>query len=205
MGLYARHILPLAIHLTCGAGQIRRQRALIVPEATGRVLEVGIGSGHNLAFYDRGRVARLIGLDPSPELTAMARRAARRRGAAVDLVEGSAEAIPLATASIDTVVTTFTLCSVTSAAGALDEMRRVLRPDGRLLFCEHGMAPDAGVRRWQERIEPWWARLAGGCRLTRPVAELIEQGGFRLERLDTLYLSGPPTHTFIYRGAARPD
>lgn len=201
MGFYHDRVLPLLIHLAMRQDRLAAYRRRVVPAAEGRVLEVGVGSGLNLPFYGGG-VARVIGLDPSARLLGWARES----GAAppVDLVEGSAERIPLATSSVDTIVTTWTLCSIPDARAALGEMRRVLKPAGRLLFVEHGLAPDPRVRRWQDALTPAWKHLAGGCHLNRPIAELIAGSGFRIERLETGYMPGPKPMTFMYEGAARP-
>lgn len=201
MGFYHDRVLPLLIHLAMRQDRLAAYRRRVVSAAEGRVLEVGVGSGLNLPFYGGG-VARVIGLDPSARLLGWARES----GAAppVDLVEGSAERIPLATGSVDTIVTTWTLCSIPDARAALGEMRRVLKPAGRLLFVEHGLAPDPRVRRWQDALTPAWKHLAGGCHLNRPITELIAGSGFRIERLETGYMPGPKPMTFMYEGAARP-
>ena len=189
---YDRHVLPRLIGCACGARPIQRQRAKVVPGASGRVLELGIGGGLNLAFYEPTKVASVTGVDPSDELRAKARVAPRPASLVVEILDGQAERLPFEAASFDTIVCTFTLCSVGSPASALAEARRVLKPDGRFLFSEHGLAPDAGVQRWQRRIEPIWKRLAGGCHLTRPVAASIELAGFSIETVETMYLPGAP-------------
>ena len=189
---YERHLLPRLIGCACGARPIQRQRAKVVPDARGRVLELGIGSGLNLAFYDPAKVASVTGVDPSDALRARARAAPRPAGLEVEILGGQAESLPFEPASFDTVVCTFTLCSVGSPASALAEARRVLKPGGRFLFSEHGLAPDLAVQRWQRRLEPLWKRLAGGCHLTRPVAGTIEQAGFAIESVESMYLPGAP-------------
>jgi ubiquinone/menaquinone biosynthesis C-methylase UbiE len=189
---YERHVLPHLIDCATGARPIRRQRAKIVPSASGRVLELGIGGGRNLAFYDPRQVDGVTGVDPSEGLRAKARAAPRADGLKVEILDGQAERLPFDAASFDTIVCTFTLCSVGSPTSALAEARRVLKPDGRLLFSEHGLAPDVEVQRWQRRIEPIWKRVAGGCHLTRPVAGSIEQAGFGIETVETMYLPGAP-------------
>jgi len=177
-----------------------RQR--VAGAATGRVLELGIGPALNLPFYGP-EVRSVIGIDPSPALLSMA--GARRLDVPfpVDLLEGSAEALPLDDASMDTVVTTWTLCSVPDPIRALQEAVRVLRPGGRLLFVEHGRAPELGISRWQDRITPLWRRVAGGCHLNRKIDGLISAVGFRMEQLDTGYMRGPKVMTFMYSGQAR--
>jgi ubiquinone/menaquinone biosynthesis C-methylase UbiE len=203
MGLYQDHVVPVLIDLSMRQRNLTAYRHRIVPAAEGRVLEIGVGSGRNLPFYTV-RVQRVIGLDPSSKLLSMARRALLRVVPPVEFVEGSAEAIPLADASIDTVVTTWTMCSIPDAPRALFEMRRVLQPGGRLLFVEHGRADDANVRWWQDKLTPLWKRIGGGCHLNRAIATLIEGAGFRFERLDTGYMRGPRPMTFMYEGSARP-
>jgi len=202
MGFYSDVVLPRLCDLGMRRRQLRPYRQRAVASAEGRVLEIGVGSGLNLPFYP-GAAREIVGLEPSPGMTAMARGNARRAGRSVTFVEGSAEAIPLESESIDTVVTTWTLCSVPRAEVALGEMRRVLRPTGRLLFVEHGLAPDRSVRRWQDRLTPAWRRFNGNCHLNRPIQRLVEEAGFRLERVATGYMRGPRPLSFIYEGAAR--
>jgi ubiquinone/menaquinone biosynthesis C-methylase UbiE len=170
-----------------------------VPEANGRVLEIGIGSGLNLPFYSHN-VDRLIGLDPSAKL-----RNLRPNTPSLELIEGSGEAIPLESASVDTVVTTWTLCSIPDAGRALREMHRVLRPTGRLLFVEHGRAPEPNVRWWQDHLTPAWKRIGGGCHLNRAIQSLIEDAGFQFDRFETGYMRGPKPLAFMYEGTARPS
>ena len=203
MGFYQDQILPFVIDLAMRQRNLAAYRNRVVPAAEGRVLEIGIGSGLNLPFYTR-KAERVIGLDPSPKLLSMARQAARQSMGAVEFLEGSAEAIPLADRSVDTVVTTWTLCSIPNASGALGEMRRVLKPGGRLLFVEHGRSPDPSVRRWQDVLTPVWKRIGGGCHLNRTIGALIEAAGFQFERIDTGYMRGPRPLTFMYEGSARP-
>ena len=203
MGLYQDHVLPLLIHLSMRQRNLAAYRARVVPAAQGRVLEIGIGSGLNLPYYGTA-VEQVIALDPSPKLLAMAREAARRTSIPLELIENSAEAMPLYNRSVDTVVTTWTMCSIPDVQRALGEMRRILRPGGRLLFVEHGRSSDVRVRRWQDRLTPVWRRIGGGCHLNRAVSELIENGGFRIERLETGYMRGPKPMTFMYEGSARP-
>jgi ubiquinone/menaquinone biosynthesis C-methylase UbiE len=167
------------------------------------VLEIGVGSGMNLPFY-RPPVREVLALEPAPRLVTMARSASRATKMPVSFLEASAEAIPLEEHSVDTIVTTWTLCSIPQAATALADMRRVLRPGGKLLFVEHGLAPDEGVRRWQDRLTPAWRCISGGCHLNRPIRSMIEAAGFRIDRIETGYMPGPKPMTFMYEGSARP-
>ncbi len=203
MGIYQDHVLPCLIHLTMRQRILAAYRSRVVPAAEGRVLEIGVGSGLNLPFYTE-TVQRVIGLDPSARLLSMARKVLPRVAPPVEFVEGSAEALPLEATSVDTVVTTWTMCSIPDLQRALHEMRRVLKPGGRLLFVEHGRAPDANVRWWQDTLTPAWKRIGGGCHLNRAIATLIETAGFDLERLETGYMRGPKPMTFMYEGRARP-
>lgn len=203
MGLYDRYVLPRLIDRACGIKAVGLQRQKIVPQARGRVLEIGIGSGLNLPYYDPARVERLWGLEPSAELRRMAERKAIGLAFPVEFLGLPGEQIPLADDSVDTVLVTYTLCTIPDAAAALREMRRVLRPHGRLLFAEHGRAPEESVRRWQARLTPLWKRLAGGCHLDRDIPGMIEREGFRIVELDSAYLPGPRPLTFNFRGSAR--
>lgn len=199
---YDRHILPWALDIACGLRAVERQRRKVVPLAHGRVLEVGIGTGLNMAWYDPVRVSRITGLDPALDLHPRAQRRIQATGLPVELVGLSAEQIPRPDASFDTVVMTYTLCTIPDPVAALREMRRVLVPGGRLLFCEHGRAPDAGVARWQDRLQPLWGRLAGGCHLNRDIPALLQAGCFACPDLQTRYLPGPRVMTFNYWGQA---
>ena len=189
---YERHILPHLIACACGSKPIMRQRAKVVPRARGRVLELGVGGGLNLAFYDPAQVSGVTGVDPSEALRRKALAAPRASGLSVEVLEGVAEALPFDDGAFDTIVCTFTLCSVRDPARVLAEARRVLRPGGELLFSEHGLAPDSSVRRWQRRLEPIQVRIGGGCHLTRPVAASIAAAGFTLSGVETMYLPGTP-------------
>jgi len=201
---YDRHILPPMLDFACGLPMVGRQRQLVVPLAQGRVLEVGIGTGLNMRYYDKTRVTRITGLDPALQLHPLARERIAQSGLDVDLVGLSAEQIPLPDASFDTVLITYTLCTIPDPLAALKEMRRVLAPHGRLLFCEHGRAPDASVQRWQDRLQPLWGPLAGGCHLGRDIPALLHQAGFIQPDTQTRYLPGPRPFTFHYWGEALP-
>jgi ubiquinone/menaquinone biosynthesis C-methylase UbiE len=182
-----------------------RQRAKVVPCARGRVLELGIGSGLNLQFYDARQVTKVWGVDPSPEMMRIAARSGRAVPFELELIESPGEAIPLESRSVDTAVVTYALCTIPDAVAALREVRRVLRPRGQLVFCEHGAAPDAFVRRQQGLLNPLWKRLSGGCHLNRPIPALIAAAGFRIRHMDTMYIPGWRPASFNYWGRAIPD
>jgi ubiquinone/menaquinone biosynthesis C-methylase UbiE len=203
MGFYQDQIIPLLINLTMRRRDLAAYRSRVVPSADGRVLEIGIGSGLNLPFYSRN-VKDFIGLDASPKLLSMERRNLRPDTPSPELIEGSAEAIPLENDSVDTVVTTWTLSTIPDAGRALREMHRVLRPTGRLLFIEHGLATEPNVRWWQDHLTPVWKRIGGGCHLNRAIQSLIEDAAFRFDRFQTGYMRGPKPLTFMYEGTARP-
>lgn len=202
MSFYQDHVLPHVIHTSMRQRNLAAYRERATSGAAGRVLEIGAGSGLNFPLYGSD-VERVLALEPSWKLLAMARRAVGNTTRPVEFLDASAEAIPLPDRSVDTVVTTWMLCTIPDVARALAEMRRVLKPGGRLLFVEHGRWPDPGVRRWQDRLTPLWTRLGGGCHLNRGIADLIEKAGFRIEHLDTGYMRGPKPMTFMYEGRAR--
>ncbi|WP_137753173.1 class I SAM-dependent methyltransferase [Sphingopyxis sp. L1A2A] len=201
---WERHGVPRLIKCACSQGQIMKVRSQVVPNASGDVLELGCGGGINMEFYNPARVTSFTGLDPSPELLAMSRAAALARGMAADIQGGVGEAMPFDDARFDTVVTTFTLCSVADQAAVLAEIRRVLKPGGTALFLEHGAAPDAGVAKWQRRIEPLWKRIGGNCHLTRPISAAYEQAGFAVDRQAAAYMPKTPRpFGWVEYGAAR--
>jgi ubiquinone/menaquinone biosynthesis C-methylase UbiE len=202
LGFYARHILPRLIDLAMGNKITTHLREVWIPQARGEVLEIGIGSGRNLPFYPDA-VQHVYGVEPSMELQKMAREQATRTHVKVDFLAQSAEVrLPLSDASVDTVISTWTLCSIPNALSALDEMRRVLRPDGAFIFLEHGHAPDAQVAAWQNRLTPFWKRFTGGCHLNRKIDDLITGAGFRINEMKASYLPGPRPMTFMYQGVA---
>lgn len=205
MSFYEHHVLPHLIHWSCGNTVVERQRAAVVPQARGRVLEVGMGSGLNIPHYDPRRVELVWGLEPSEGMRRKARRHVALAPFEVRWLDLPGEEVPLETDSVDSVVLTYTLCTIPDWRRALEQMRRVLKPGGQLLFCEHGAAPDEAVRRWQERFTPLWRQVAGGCHLNRAIPELIEQAGFALQQLEAGYLPKVPRIAgYHYRGAAVP-
>jgi ubiquinone/menaquinone biosynthesis C-methylase UbiE len=202
MGFYNAWLFPRVLDLVMQQKQMTPFRERIGKAAGGRVLDIGIGSGLNLPFYGQ-RADQVYGVDPSEGLLHLAEERAHKTSVPVELLRGSGEALPLDDKSIDTVVMTFTLCTVDDAAKTLSEIRRVLKPAGMLLFAEHGRAPEIGVARWQDTITPVWKRVAGGCRLNRKPDDLMQAAGFRIEGLETGYLKGPRPMGFVYSGSAR--
>jgi ubiquinone/menaquinone biosynthesis C-methylase UbiE len=203
MGFYRNYIVPPLIHLAMKNREAARLRATVIPSARGRVLEIGIGSGLNLPYYTDA-VDALCGIDPSGWLLHRAQATAAAAPFPVAIIQGSAEALPLEDRGFDRVVTTWTLCSIPDPLAALAEMRRVLKPSGELIFVEHGHAADAGVRAWQDRLNPLWRRLAGGCNMNRDIDRLIREAGFAIARAETGYLvGGPRILSYLYEGVAR--
>ena len=188
MSLYGRYVVPRMIRRSCGVKPIMKQREKIVPQAHGRVLEIGAGGGFNIDYYDRRNVSEVVGLDTSAALMETTREKATAAGLAFKPLVLDAAHIPLEDRDVDTVLVTYTLCSIDRLHDALLEMRRVLKPDGQLLFCEHGAAPDPAVLRWQKRLTPLWRRIGGGCRLDRDLPGAIAAAGFTINRLDHMYL-----------------
>jgi ubiquinone/menaquinone biosynthesis C-methylase UbiE len=203
MSFYSERVLPRLVHMSMQQETFEPYRRRVVAQARGRVLEIGVGSGLNLPFYDAA--THVIGLDPSVKLLSMARAAAGGIDRSIELVEGVAEAIPLPNQSVDTVVSSWTLCSIPDVARALGEMRRVLKPGGRLVFVEHGRSSEVRVVRWQDRLTPLWKQIGGGCHLNRPIDQLIREAGFHMAKLETGYMKGPKPMTFMYDGVAHRD
>ena len=203
MGLYDKYILPHFLNCACGSKPINYQREKVVPMAEGLVLEVGIGSGLNIPFYDTAKIDKIIGLDPSEELNRMASKVAEKNGVPVEFMVSGAEAIPLPDNHVDTVLVTFTMCTIPDVASANKEMLRVLKPGGKMIFCEHGLAPDAGVSKWQDRLDPIWGKIAGGCHLNRNIPSLIEDAGFNIDSMEQMYLPSTPKFAgYNYWGTA---
>ncbi len=200
MGFYAEKILPHLIHCACSTNDVMAMREKVVPRACGRVLEVGMGSGINLPLYDHTKVELIWGLEPSAGMRKKAQRNIVNATVTVKTIDLPGEEIPLDDASVDTVLLTYTLCTIPNWKSALRQMYRVLKPEGKLLFCEHGLAPDLDVRKWQHRLNPLWKRVAGGCNMNRPINHHIERGGFRIEEIETAYEENSPRvlgYTFI--------
>ena len=204
MGFYDRHVLPRIVHLACSTRPAMRQRGKVVPRAHGEVLEIGVGSGLNLPFYDAEKVRKVWGLEPSPEMIEMAGKVAEPLPLEVEFIPLPGHELPLEDDSVDTVLTTYTLCTIPDTAEVLEQARRVLRPGGALIFCEHGRAPDRWVRRQQDFLNPAWSWLGGGCNLNRAIPGLLAEGGFEVRQLDTMYIPGWRPACFNYWGSAVP-
>lgn len=202
MNPYERYVLPYLIDAACGLPTFEDERRRLVPRAQGRVLEIGVGTGRNLPHYGAGRVSCVCGVDPG--LHPKAVRRAQAQGIELEALPLSAERIPVEDHSFDCVVCTFSLCTIPDPVAALAEMRRALKPGGQLLFAEHGAAPDPGLRRWQDRITPYWKRIGGGCHLNRPIATLVERGGFRIEEGWQGFVRAPRLLGYFYTGVAVP-
>lgn len=203
MSWYEEKILPSLINMACSTKPTRRQREKIVPRAKGDVLEIGFGSGLNLPHYDRDRVRRIWGLEPSVGMRRLARDAISRGSLEVELIDLPGEDLPLDDNSVDTVLVTYTLCTIPEVVQALEGVRRVLKPEGELLYCEHGKAPDPGVLKWQERLNPTWKRFAGGCNIQRDIPAILDESGFVVEDDNRMYLPGLRALSYNYWGAAR--
>ncbi len=203
MRLYDKYILPKMADYQCSGKHVMHQRQKVVPLAKGRVLEIGVGSGLNFQFYDPLNVEYVWGLDPSAEMLKLAEKRAVDLQFEVEFISQSGEEIPLESNGVNTVLVTYTLCTISDVAQALSEISRVLKPGGELIFCEHGLAPDEDVRRWQNRINPTWKRMGGGCNINRHIPNLIKQGGFKIKNLETMYINDRfKLASFNYWGSA---
>ncbi len=202
MSLYERKILPKLINFACGLGPMMKQRAKVVPLATGNVLEIGIGSGLNLSFYQKEKITSLVGIDPSLETWALNQNLTESLGFKFTYFQTGAEKLPIDNQTIDTVVITYTLCTIPNANLAFEEIRRVLKPNGKILFVEHGKAPDKQVLKWQNRINPYWKKIGGGCNLNRDIPQLFKENGFKIPDLKTMYLPGWKPASYNFWGIA---
>ena len=190
--LYEKHLLPKMLDCCCSTKPINYQRNKVVPYAKGKILEIGIGSGINIPFYKKSQIEKLYGLDPSEELNRMAHKVASQNSLDVEFLLSGAEEIPLPSNSIDTILITYTLCTIPDLNSSMSEMKRVLKDDGNFLFCEHGIAPDLNIVKWQNRINPVWGKLFGGCSINRDIPDIIQSSGFKLNKLNQMYLPGTP-------------
>ena len=202
MGFYDEKILPRFINLACGTKPTTKQREKVVPQAVGDILEIGFGSGLNVPYYDKQKVRKIFALEPSEGMRKLAADRVSASGMDIEFIELPGEEIPLEADSVDTVLVTFTLCTIPDVAAALEGMRRVLKPGGKLVFCEHGKAPDAGVLKWQNRLNPAWRKIGGGCNMNRDIPALIEDNGFRITVDERMYIPGPRILCYNYWGSA---
>ena len=204
MSFYNKYILPKVLNCACASKPINYQRDKIVPLAEGVVLDVGIGSGLNIPFYNKTKIKQLYGLDPSKELLDIAKSVAYEENLEIEFLECGAESIPLPDKSIDTVLITYTMCTIPDVALSNSEIIRVLKDDGKLLFCEHGLAPDKNIAKWQKRINPLWSKIAGGCNLNRDIPNLISSSGFKISNMEEMYLPSTPKFAgYNYWGVAK--
>ena len=204
MSFYNKYILPKVLNCACASKPINYQRDKIVPLAEGVVLDIGIGSGLNIPFYNKTKIKQLYGLDPSKELLDIAKSVAKKENLEIEFLECGAESIPLLDKSIDTVLITYTMCTIPDVALSNSEIIRVLKDDGKLLFCEHGLAPDKNIVKWQKRINPLWSKIAGGCNLNRDIPNLISSSGFKISNMEEMYLPSTPKFAgYNYWGVAK--
>ena len=192
MSLYEKYVLPKFLNCACGSKPVSYQRKKVVPLAEGKVLEIGIGSGLNLPFYDKAKIDEIWGLDPAEELSEMAKQVADEESMEVKFISSGAEDIPLPDNYFDCVLVTYTMCTIPEVQRANQEIRRVLKEDGKMIFCEHGEAPDQNIRKWQNRINPFWGKLAGGCNINRKIPSLIQDSGFDIIEMEEMYLPNTP-------------
>ena len=192
MSLYEKYVLPKFLNCACGSKPVSYQRKKVVPLAEGKVLEIGIGSGLNLPFYDKTKIDEIWGLDPSEELSVMAKQVANEESMEVRFISSGAEDIPLPDNYFDSVLITYTMCTIPEVQRANQEIRRVLKDNGKMIFCEHGEAPDQNIRKWQNRINPLWGKLAGGCNINRKIPSLIQESGFDIIEMEEMYLPNTP-------------
>jgi len=204
LSFYNKYILPKVLNCACASKPINYQRDKIVPLADGVVLDIGIGSGLNIPFYNKTKIKQLYGLDPSKELLDIAKSVAKKENLEIEFLECGAESIPLPDKSIDTVLITYTMCTIPDVALSNSEIIRVLKDDGKLLFCEHGLAPDKNIAKWQKRINPLWSKIAGGCNLNRDIPNLISSSGFKISNMEEMYLPSTPKFAgYNYWGVAK--
>jgi len=202
--LYDKFVLPKLLDVCCSTKPINYHRNKIVPNAKGDILEVGIGSGLNIPYYDPKKINKIIGLDPSEELNEMAKENAAKSDINIDILIAGAEEIPLPSNSIDTVLITYTLCTIPNLADSLKEIKRVMKNDAEMIFCEHGIAPDLRIQNWQNKINPLWGKLFGGCNINRDIPKILVNSEFKIQTLEQMYLpSTPKIVGYNYWGLAK--
>lgn len=203
MSAYKKYCLPHLLNLICSLKAVQEQRQKVIPLAKGQVLEIGMGTGLNIPYYDANNIDFIWGLEPSSGMRKKAKSNIKNAPFEIRQLDVTCEEIPLDENSIDSIVLTYTLCTIPDWNSALRQMRRVLKPDGTLIFCEHGAAPTENVRKWQKRLNPFWKIIAGGCNLNRPIPQLIEQSGFTIQEMESQYIDGPKVAAFEYWGTAK--
>ena len=202
--LYNKYLLPKITNALCASGPNMKQRQKIVPLAHGQVLEIGVGTGLNFGFYDPAKVEQIFALDPSEEMWSIAQKNVKDKSLKVEFVKGYAEQIPLEDSTVDSIIITYTLCTIPDTQASLKEMRRVLKPGGEFIFCEHGIAPERSVQRWQHILNPIWKKFGGGCNLNRDIPRLITEGSFSIDKMETMYIPGFKPACFNFWGIAKP-
>ena len=202
MSLYEKYFLPKMLDVCCGMEGFQKKRSQIVPLAYGRILEIGIGSGLSLDYYNFNKVEEIIGVDPAVSSVTIAKSRASKLHSKISFIEASAESIDLESSSFDCVVIGYSLCTIADPLKALSETKRLLKPDGSLFFMEHGLAPEENIQKWQHRLAPTWKKIAGGCNLNRNIEELIQESGFKFKTLKKKYIKGPTIAAFQYYGEA---
>jgi ubiquinone/menaquinone biosynthesis C-methylase UbiE len=206
MSFYEKYILPRFLNCACASEPITYQRKKVVPLAEGKILEVGIGSGLNLPFYEKSKIEEIWGIDPSEELNSMAKKVAIEEDMNVKFITSSAEDIPFPNNYFDTVLITYTMCTIPSVLQANEEIKRVLKSSGKMIFCEHGVSPDENIKKWQKRLNSIWSKIAGGCNINRNIPMLIKSSGFKIEEMDEMYLPKTPKIAgYNYWGYAKPN
>ena len=190
MSLYSKYILPKVLDFCCATKPIRKQREKVVPLCKGIVLEIGSGSGLNFPYYKTSKVKKIFALEPDKEMIELARQETKKSSIEITFLQEYAERISLKDNSVDTILLTYSLCTIPDPISALKEMKRVLRSNGSLVYCEHGMAPESSIRKWQNRLNPINSYFSGGCNLNRDITQLITESGFKIRKSETMYLPG---------------
>jgi ubiquinone/menaquinone biosynthesis C-methylase UbiE len=205
MGLYGNVIFPRILNVFMSSGQFKKQRSKLLSSVSGEILEIGFGTGLNLEFYP-DHVRKITAVDPNAGMSKVAQRNIQNSGIEVETKILSSESLPIEDNSFDSVVCTWTLCSIPDAAAALREVKRVLRPGGRFFFVEHGLAPDPAVQKWQHRLTPIQKVIGDGCHLNRPIDQMVTGQGFELSEIETFYMPKAPKFAgYMFRGIARAE
>lgn len=199
MGVYSKYVLPRMINYACGMKPTRKQREKVLPLAEGLVLEIGIGTGLNLPFYDQDKVSEVVGIDPEDANWKLNKY---NGPITIDFRAMSAEQMDLESNTFDSVVCTYTLCTIPNADLALEEIQRVLKPSGKFIFSEHGLAPDHKTSRIQHKLNPYWKKISGGCNLNRNIETVIEDAGLAFDSIEQMFIPGWKPVSYNYWGVA---